>query len=208
MIIDQNNPRVIELIQAWNATSTRSGELCEEFQERLTRQVIVPAVQECTGELILKYHEFLTMVPSGAHSFAHGSQMVSKTVYWVSVGRIASGDRIEIPKIVHPPRGPVGGPKLTFVTPKKFIVLVHWSEYLKPQYKNSSQPSHFVVDQNQKKVDEFMFDVSFFGEDLFFLREDRFAWATKDAIVVGNASVLEWMKKLNSEKTYTQLMNK
>lgn len=208
MIIDEKNPRVIELIQAWNEAPIRSQELCEELQERLARQVIAPVVHEFKGELILKYHEFLAMVPSGVHSFAHGSEMVSKTVYWVSVGRIASGDRIEIPKIVHPPRGPIGGPKLTFVTPKQFIVLVLWSEYLKPQYQNSSQPSYFVVDSDQPKVDECMFDVSFFGEDLFRLWEDRFSWATKNAIVVGNESVLEWMKKFNSEQTYTQLMSK
>ena len=165
-------------------------------------EVIAPAVQEFKGELVLKYHEFLTMVPSGTHSFTHGSEMVSKTVYWVSVARTTDGKLIEVPKVDRPRI--VGGLKNVFTTSRKFLIPALWHEYLSPQYRNSHQP-YFAITPKKTKEEDVSFDVAYFGEHLFRLKRGQYDWATKVEIAFGNESVREWLEKTKSVCTYGQL---
>lgn len=198
---------MIELVQTWNLAPVRSDDLSQDLQGKVVREVIVPAVQDYKDELILTYHEFLTMVRSGSHSFVHGSEMISKTAYWVSVARIADGDFIEVPKVVHPPCGPEGEPVFSFITPRKFLAPVFWRSYLSPRYRNSHQP-YFVITPEKSVEEANMFDVSYFGEQFFRLRQGKHDWATKVEIVVGNESVGEWLRKTKSARTYNQLQRK
>ncbi|MFZ2253108.1 MAG: hypothetical protein WAW13_02965 [Minisyncoccia bacterium] len=208
MIIDRNNPHVTGLEEVWNSALVRSDELSQELQGRLVQEVIAPAVQEFKGELVLKYHEFLTMVRSGAHSFAYGSEMISKTVYWVSVARIGDGEIMEVPEVVHPPCGPVDGQKLVLSTPRKFLVPILWGTYLSVRYRKNSRRPHFVITPKKSNEEMSTFDVAYFGEQLFRLRRGKHDWATKVQIIVGNESVGKWMKEAKSAGTYNQLQRK
>lgn len=113
MIITGNSPEVAVLKQVWNSAEGRDEDLMEDLRRRLMLQVLVPAMEGFSGHLILKYHEFLTRVSNGNHSFARGSEMETKTVYWVSVGRLSGCDIEEVPEVVHRVQG-----ENKFVTPK------------------------------------------------------------------------------------------
>ncbi len=102
MIITANSPEVLVLRQVWNSAEKRTEGLVNGLRRRLTRSILAPALRGHGGELILKYQQFLTRVPSGFHSFAHGSEMIPKTVYWVSVARMARGVIEEFSEIPPP----------------------------------------------------------------------------------------------------------
>lgn len=199
MIITEYSPKVALLKQMWNSAGERTAELGEELKQRLVCDVLEPAVQKFDGQLVLKYHEFLTRVPSGRHSFAHGSEMVAKTVRWTSVARIAPGEVEEVPED--------STPSGIFATPSKVLVPVLWEIYLEPRYRRSTICPHFVVG----KVDELnkgKFDISLLGHNLFLMRRTDLSFATKIEIAVGNESVGAWLKERKSAQTFNMLMRR
>lgn len=92
MFIEFQHPLVQSFLSRWNrAESTPSEErslLAQKLQHEFVTELIRLA-QSFVGQLILLHHEFLTMEPTGEHSFAHGSSMGSKTVYWTHVARLS-----------------------------------------------------------------------------------------------------------------------
>lgn len=207
MIIDLNNPCVMGLVHTWNSALVRSSDLSQNLQKRLVREVISPAIQGFKGELVLKYRESLRVVPTGGHSFAHGSEMISTTVYWVSVGRIADGEIVEVPRGTPQPRGPEEKLKFVFVKPREFLVSNLWSVDLSPRYRHSGHP-YFVVASTKFKEKTSTFDVAYFGGHLFSQNHTALDWATKVVIAIGNESVREWLVKTKSARTYNQLSRK
>jgi hypothetical protein len=199
MIITENSPEVVILKRVWNYEDGRIEGLAEGLK-RLARSAILPAVQTFQGELILKYQEFLTRVPSGRHSFAHGSEMISKIVHWVSVARIAGSQIEEVPIIPAPNQ-------MSFATPSKVLVPVQWEIYLKPQYRRGAHFPHFVLgemtEQNERK-----FDLAPLGHHLFRMRRGDLDWATKIEIAIGNESVGTWLRERKSAQTFNMLMRR
>ncbi len=195
-----SSPEVAVLKQIWDSVDRRTEGLAEGLKRRLVRTAIAPAVAMANGELILKYHEFLTRVPSGRHSFAHGSEMISKTVYWVSVARIAGGGIEEVPEI--PPEN-----HMSFATLSKVLVPVQWENNLMPRYRRSANSPHFVLGEMPER-NEGKFDTAFFGHHLFRIRRGDFYWATTVEIAVGNDSVGMWLRERKSAQTFNMLMRR
>ncbi|MCR4285901.1 MAG: hypothetical protein NUW00_03325 [Candidatus Kaiserbacteria bacterium] len=199
MIITANSPDVLALKYVWDSAEKRTEGLGNGLQRRLTRSVLAPAIQGHVGELILKYQEFLTTVPNGFHSFAHGSGMRSETVRWVSVARL-TGDTIEEIREEHHPLHAQGS-KFTFITPSKVLAPVLWENNLKPRYRRGVNRPHFVfgkmAEQNEGK-----FDISLLGNHLFRYRRGDLDWATKIEIAVGDESVGAWLRERKSALAY------
>ena len=203
MIITVNNPEVLVLKQVWDSAEERTAGLAEGLRRKMARDILVPAVQKFEEELIHKYQEFLTRVPSDRHHSAYGSEMISKTVYWVSVARIACGDIKEIPEVHHPsPKE-----KFTFVTPSKVLVPVLWEHHLEPRYRRGMHPPHFVLGKTKEGHVE-KTDFSFLGHHLFRIRRSDLDSATKIEIAVGNESVGEWLRERKSAQTLNMLMRR
>ena len=200
MIITVNNPEVLVLKQVWDSAEERTAGLAEGLRRKMARDILVPAVQGFGGELILKYQEFLTRVPSGRHHSAYGSEMISKTVYWVSVARIAPGVVDEVPGIPPPNH-------MSFATLSKVLVPVHWEIYLEPRYRRGVHLPHFALGK-AKEGDVERTDFSFLGHHLFRMRRSDFDWATKIEIAVGNESVGKWLRERKSAQTFNMLMRR
>lgn len=200
MIITANNPEVAVLNQVWNSVDRRTEGLAEGLKRRLARDVIAPAVAGFNGELILKYQEFLTRVPSGRHSFAHGFEMISKAVYWVSVARIAGSEIEEVSKIPPPNH-------MSFATLSKILIPVLWETYLEPRYRRGIHRPYFalgkVAEGNKERT-----DFSLLGHHLFRFTRSDLDWATKIEIVVGNESVGAWLRERKSAQTFNMLMKR
>lgn len=203
MIITSSDPEVLTLKSIWDSVGERTDELSEELKQRLVKDVFAPAVQEFNGELILKYQEFLSRVPNGNHSLAYGSEMVTKTVYWASVARIAHSDVEEVLKVRHlSPKK-----KFIFVTPSKVLVPVLWETYLEPQYRGGKNQTHFAVGEIAK-ANENKFDISLLGHYLFRFARNDLDWATKIEIAVGNESVSTWLRERESADVFSMLMRR
>lgn len=224
MRIDQSHELIAPLAQAWQVTLPHeSSELAERasqnFQRRLVNEVFDPIITRFPGELILTYHKFLTMVPSGVHSFTHGSEMISKTVYWVTVGQIALApvEIIETKEKRH--SWDIGGVSpITLVTPPTFLVPVTKKLSLFPRYRMEHHNPYFVVEHPEHEerkryvlppdpVNDILLNISQFGQDLFqYGRSGRLDWATKNLLVVGNRSVKLWLESHGSSAAYDELV--
>lgn len=203
MIITASNPEVLALKSIWDSVGERTDELSEELKQRLVKDVFAPAVQEFGGELILKYQEFLSSVPNGNHSRVYGSEMVTKTVYWVSVARLAGGEIEEVSGKHHlSPKG-----KLILATPSKVLVPVFWEVYLGSRYRATSPRPRFVVGETAGGNGS-RFDIALLGHHLFGVKKTDLDRATKIEIAIGNESVREWLRGRESARTYSMLCRK
>jgi len=200
VIITSSDPEVLTLKSIWDSVGERTDELSEELKQRLVKDVFAPAVQEFNGELILKYQEFLTRVPSGRHSSAYGSEMIPKTVYWVSVARIAGSEIEEVPKIPPPNH-------MSFATLSKILVPVLWEIYLEPRYRRGINRPHFVLGKPNEE-NESKFDISLLGHHLFRMRRTDLDLYTSIEIAVGNESVGAWLRERKSADVFSMLMRR
>ncbi|MCF7815550.1 MAG: hypothetical protein K9M10_02190 [Candidatus Pacebacteria bacterium] len=198
MIITTSTPEVLVLKQIWDSAEKPIAGLRDGLQRRLVRTVFAPAVRKFSGELILAYHKFISKVPSGFHSFAHGSEMVAETVHWVSVARIADGQIEEVPE-------EKGGTELIYtVTPNKVLVPVLSEITLKLRYRRNSFQPYFAIEKVVEPCDG-KFDVARFGHCLFRHGKTGLDWATTNEIAVGNESVGTWLRERKSAQTYNML---
>lgn len=203
MIITANSPDVLALKSVWDSAKKRTEGLGSGLRRRLARSILAPALLGHEGELILKYHEFLSMCPSDFHSSAHGSKMVSETVRWVSVARLSDSEIEEVSEEKHPsPRE-----KLVFSIPSRVLVSILWENNLVPRYRRGTNHPHFVfgkmAEQNEGK-----FDLALLGHHLFRHRRGDLDWATKIEIAVGNESVGAWLRERKSAQTFNMLMRR
>lgn len=187
-------------MQIWNSVDRRTEGLAEGLKRRLARDVIAPAMAGFGGELILKYQEFLSRVPSGNHSRVYGSEMVTKTVYWVSVARIAGSEIEEVSKIPPPNH-------MSFATLSKILIPVLWETYLEPRYRRGINRSHFVLGKPNEE-NESKFDISLLGHHLFRMRRTDLDLYTSIEIAVGNESVGAWLRERKSAQTFNMLMRR
>lgn len=203
MIITANSPEVLVLRQVWNSTEKRTEGLVNGLRRRLTRSILAPALRGHEGELILKYHEFLSMRPSDFHSSAHGSKMVSETVRWVSIARLSDSEIGEVPEEKYPSPNE----KLVFCIPSRVLVSILWENNLAPRYRRGTNRPHFVfgkmTEQNEGK-----FDLALLGHHLFRMSRYDLDWATKIEIAVGNESVGEWLRERKSAIAYNMFMRR
>jgi|GEM_PF-3185323 len=221
MLIGRNHSAVAALVQEWSvlthSDAVVKSEISLDFQRALARQVIEPLVQGLFGEFILSYHEFLTRVPSGSHSFAYGTEIISETVRWVIVARMPSNTSpivvetvatkhvMELPKM-----------QMRIVAPPQFLLPVQWKKQLWPVYRGSShhQPCYVTENLDKKKVkDRFdidweraPLDLSAFGQHLFRAAERTGSdWATRFNIAIGNDAVAAWLQEHRSVEVYQEL---
>lgn len=221
MLIDTMHPLVQALLATWgdnrHLNERRRIQVSRELSAQLAQgiaQLLVPF----RGQLVLSYHEFLTMVSTGEHSFAHGSSMRSKTVYWTRVARLHQS-----PELVEKrSRGgvfDVGDAKIRFAPSVQFLIPVAWQRTLHPYYPSDGNRPAFGFtlygklplwgtkrepDQvSEPAVDPL--DISQFGNHLFKLRPEQHDWATKICLVIGTKAVKEWLEKHNSVEIYQSL---
>jgi hypothetical protein len=221
MLIDTTHPLVQALLVEWR-DNQRLGEkrrlqVSKELSAKLA-QGIASLLAPFRGQLVLAYHEFLTMEPTGEHSFAHGLAMWSKTVYWVRAARL---DRE--PKLIEKrSRGrTLVAPevKIRFAPSVEFLVPVAWQRTLHPYYPSgSNQPAFgftrygrlplWGTKREPDTVSESTadpFGISYLGDYLFRLREGQHDWATKVCLVVGTKAVKEWLEQHASAEVYQLL---
>lgn len=222
MIIDFDHPAVKALIAEWAGVQTVPEndqlELSRALKERLANQILA-LIASFGGQLILTYHEFLIMEPSGAHSFAHGSEMWSKTVYWMHVARLCAP-----PSIVkeHSPGSEIGRGqlKIRFAPSTTYLIPVAWQWALYPFYPDGGNQSfgftkfgRFLPWRTRREPDEVSepradpLDISFLGDHLFKSRRGRHDWATKICLAVGTEAVGKWLTEHGSQAAFDQLAN-
>lgn len=215
MRVDTDDLRVAKLIGAWRDFPSLSEDVLAQesraFRKALVREIIQPSVAEHSGELVLFYHKFLTRVPSGIHSFAHGSEMMSQDVYWVTVARIKSDMFLSLVETEEKPFT-IGRDraKISVALSPRFFIPVEWKICLKSRYSNNSHAPHFVTDDSADKKhssnpvadrESERLDVSAFGNHLFrFGRrfQDDLSWATNIFLVFGDTSVKAWLTEVGS----------
>lgn len=221
MLIDSAHPLVQALLAKWNENrhhnERRRIQISKELSSQLAQgiaQLLVPF----RGQLVLSYHEFLTMVPTGEHSFALGSSMRSEMVYWTHVARLhhspelmekrSSGGVID-----------VGETKIRFAPSVQFFIPVAWQRTLHPYYSNGGNRLAFgftlygklplwSTRREPDQVSEPTVDplnISHFGHHLFRLRQEKHDWATKIFLVVGTVAVGKWLEQCGSIETYQSL---
>lgn len=163
------------------------------------------------GQLILTYHEFLSMEPSGAHSFAHGSEMQSKTVYWVTIARLPRLVSLEQTKASSRTlQAGGGGSKIRFNTPARFFFPVRWTRQLWPIYPGTSRQPSFTLERPDKKPDDLaddkLLNIGALGEHLFRTGPvGKLDWATKIYLVVGTSAVKSWLIRHQSVAAYEKI---
>jgi hypothetical protein len=178
----------------------------------LIRQLIEPETMSHSGELVLFFHEFLTLRPTGEHSFAHGSVMGSETIYWVSVGRL-TGEKITETEESRTCFNPPEGPQMNVSFPPQFLLPVEGQMQLRPIYPGSSHHPCYTAkppEKHRRASDAVPrntpIDLSAFGQHLFRVgREGPYEWATHFAAAIGNASVERWLVEQRSVKAYNEL---
>ncbi len=170
---------------------------------------MAPVLSCFPGELILTYHQFLSSRPTGAQSFVFGSEMVMEDTYVTLVGRMNTDARIvETPetKRIQFPGTPL---KHMIVFSPQFLLPVEWWVQLWPRYRHSNTPTHYCLDQSEKKAVEFQdapLDLSWFGQHLFSVRVGEHDWARRMAVVIGNVSVREWLHRHESDELVSELL--
>lgn len=221
MLIDTTHPLVQTLLAEWR-DKQRLGEarrvrVSKELSAKLA-QGISDLLTPFGGQLILSYHEFLTMVPTGEHSFAHGLAMRSQTVYWTRAARLHQSFEL-VEKRSRGRTIGLGETKIRFASSVEFLIPVAWQRVLYPYYPDgSSRPAFgFTLRGNlplwgtkrepdtvsEPKTDPL--DISYLGHRLFRLREEKHDWATKVSLVVGTRAVKKWLEQRNSVDTYQSL---
>ena len=220
MLIDRKTPGVAELLAKWNTLQPMEKyDRRERFKQRLAKSVIEPALRQFAGQLIIFYYEFLTKVPSGAHSFAYGTEMMSKTIYWVTTGRIRNDRALSLiatpaQKLMlsSPKKGAV--PKIRTVTSgKDRSIPIQWSEHLETHYHSGSNHPYFIrknpaakhtpAQGDSRKV--LSIDISDFEHSLFRLVPGQFDWAINTALIIGTTEVRNWLAKHGSADTFPEL---
>lgn len=212
MLIDAKHAEVLPLIKRWNSmrspNPTQKERKSHDLRRQLMLDIVEPKFKRYEGELILLYHTFLSMRPSGVHSFAHGSEMVSDTVYWVTVGRI-DGTKLRRIRAQTHEVGARPFPLRFYTAPQFLVPLRSASVSLAPRYARDSHQPHFVIRErapNETALEpSFMLDISAIGNCLFALRRDKNDWATEVEIVLGTKSVRAWLAEHGSEETYQAL---
>lgn len=175
---------------------------------------IAKAALHYGGQLILTYHEFLAMVPSGVHSFAHGSEMHSKMAYWVTIARLSRRVFLEQTKESSRTLQVLGGrQKIRLRTPAKFFLPVRWQRPLWPIYPGSSPRPSFTLNRPDGKstegVDDKLLNTGALGEHLFRIAPPgKHDWATKISIVIGTLGVKAWLIEHQSLATYETIRSR
>lgn len=212
MRIHSQHAGVVPLVHRWQATQSANEawrrRKSEALQRELMLELVEPELRRFNGELVLLYHKFLTMVPSGEHSFVHGSTMMSQDVYWTTVGRIDEARLRRIRAQVQ--RRQINSVPCLFRTSPKFLVALRSASVsLEPRYAQGMHQPYFVV-REKKPGDPVIeprptLDLSELGDHLFALHNGRHDWARKIEIVLGTKSVHAWLKEHGSEATYWTL---
>lgn len=213
MIIDCSHPGVVELSLEWRSLLHQAdddkGVASLVFQRALTQSVIAPVLSCLPGELILAHQQFLSQHPTGAHSFAFGSEMVWEDTYVTLAGRMSTDIRItETPEERHV-MGHDARIRCTIVTPPQFLLPVKWWVQLWPRYRHSNVPTHYCLERSEKNPPEFHatpLDLSWFGQHLFPVRVGKHDWARRMAVVIGNDSVRNWLREHGSDQLYGELL--
>lgn len=221
MLIDTAHPLVQALLTEWR-DNQRLGEkrrlqVSKELSAKLA-QGVTNLLAPFQGQLILSYHEFLTMEPTGEHSFAHGSAMWSKTVYWTRAARLHQSSEL-VEKRSRGRTIGLGETKIRFAPSVEFLIPVAWQRVLYPYYPGrSSRPAFgftlrgdlplWGTKREPDTVSEptaDLLDISYLGNHLFRLREGKHDWATKVCLVVGTRTVKEWLEQHDSVESYQSL---
>jgi hypothetical protein len=213
MIIDSANTEVAALLLEWRSLVHEKEDdksvASLVFQRVLARSVMAPVLGSFPGELVLAYHQFLSQHPTGAHSFAFGSEMVWEDTYVTLVGRMNTDVRIvETPEERHV-IGRDARIQHMIITPPQFLLPTEWWVQLWPRYRHSNTPTHYALEQSEKQAAEFLatpLDLSWFGQHLFPVRAGKHDWARQMTMVFGNDSVREWLHGHGSDGLASELL--
>jgi hypothetical protein len=212
VIINHSNPAVTSLVAEWcslhheGPADKKRASLA--LQRALAVSVLAPAVNHHPGELILFYHKFLARRPTGGHSFAYGSEMVTDDEYVVLVGRIGPAACIvETPETESIQFA--GTPlEYTIVFSPRFLLSTAWWTQLWPGYVHSNHPTRYVTRRPDEKDSEFHrmpLDLSAFAQHLFPIRTREFDWAVEMEFAIGNDSVASWLLSHGSGDAWSEL---
>lgn len=218
MLIDTAHPLVQALLAEWRDNQrlgeTRRLQASKELSAELA-QGVTNLLASFRGQLILSYHEFLTMEPTGEHSFAHGSAMWSKTVYWTWAARLHQSPEL-VEKRSRGGTIDLGETKIRFAPSVQYLIPVAWQRVLYPS--GSSQPvfgftlrGRLPLWSTRPEPDEVSepttdpLDISYLGNHLFRLQERKHDWATKVCLVVGTVAVRSWLEQHGSTEAYQSL---
>ncbi len=225
MLIDSHHPSVRALVTEWVGTQSASEEdrfrVSMALKEQLADQIL-GCIASFGGELLLMQHRFLTMLPSGAHSFAYGSEMMSKTVYWTHVARILAP-----PTVLkeHSSGSEIGcdGVNIWFASSTIYYIPVAWQWALYPFYPNGGNQPSFGFTKPGRRLDWIWMrtskpevpsvpssdplNISGFGDNLFRLRKGQYDWATKTCLAVGTEAVGLWLAEHRSQESFKRLVD-
>lgn len=218
MLIDRKTPAVAALLTEWE-TAPRTQESAAQFKMALAKSIIEPAIHPFAGQLILFYHKFLTMRPTGSHSFAHGLEMCSQDVHWLTAGRLADKNTLSFfaswiygTRVAQPPEK-----KPVIITSpsgsRSYHIPLRWFWHTQTHFRRGAYHPHFVMHTNgpvyepgeQDDVGAPALDISAFGNHLFRLQEGRHDWATNISIIVGTRSVRKWLAENKSSATFNRI---
>lgn len=227
MFIDSNHPVVKALMAEWNhRTSSTDSEdrgfvsMSNALKERLADQILA-LIASSGGQLILMYHEFLTLEPSGAHSFAYGSEMQSKTIYWTHVARLPVSPTMLKQYSPGAERNLGEQMKIRFAPSTTYLIPVAWQWALYPFYPNCANRPSFGFTEPRNQLNWLRtpkpevlsvpspdpLNISGLGDHLFRFKEGRYDWATKICFVVGTEAVGKWLTEHRSQEAFNQLVN-
>lgn len=223
MLIDSHHLSIRMLVTEWEgARSAQEDDRCElsrVFKNRLADKIL-EAIVPFGGELVLMCHEFLARVPSGAHSFAHGSEMISETVYWTHAARISRPPKIIREHLSRSETG-CGRMKIRFAPSTAYLIPVVWQQALHPFYPNgANQPSFGFTEPSSRlgwmrmsepeaisTKNSAPLNINCIGDHLFRLRGGLHDWTTKTCLAVGTEEVEKWLIEHRSQEIFDQLVN-
>lgn len=218
MLIDRKTAAVAALLTEWE-TAPRTRESSEQFKRQLAMTILKPAIRPFVGQLILFSHKFLTMRPTGGHSFAHGLEMCSEDVHRLTTGRIAS-DR---PPWIFPVQSqgayftqqPGKRPEIVPCPSgnREYFIPVQWLWHTQMRYRRNTNHPHFVMHKKgpsyeSERPDEIpipAIDISAFGDHLFRLVPHKLDWATNISIIMGTRSVRKWLADNKSLAAFNRI---
>ncbi len=208
MLINRDHEAVKPLCEMWGKYSGTNPYLREKRSNdhaRTLRGIISDALVPYKGELILSYQRFLSMRPTGAHSFAHGVEMASTTVYWGSVGRIAEAKA----EYVHGGTRTMGIPpsQITIGFASQYLVPVTSKVSLRPHYRGHAP--YFVLPEEKEGSTPHVlsFDLAVLGQHLFRVQPHKDDWYKVVEIALGDASVEAWLTAHDSAEVIPVLRN-
>jgi hypothetical protein len=212
MLINREHEAVKKLCDQWakyKGTNPYLKDLRSTDHQRSLRKILDEVVVPFSGELMLVYKRFLTMKPSGTHSFAHGTEMVSATVYWLTVCRIARAEPI-YEKAGTRVMGS-GKDRIRIHFASKHLLPVTAKVSLMPRYRSGKHEPYFVLDSgvepkpalnNRADLD---IDLAVLGQHLFNVNPGNNDWYTKAEIAFGNDSVEAWLTEHDSTEVLSAL---